>query len=787
MNPYNLSNNELQIVSYIKEDHNIALVSHMDMEQVIHFSSGLLMHLLKEGKSVIIRTKRDQSFHRLLSILEINKIAHRSYLPGQDLYEKFEERNQIEEKNTALFLEILKSNLAYKSKLADINRSLEKLKEPVFGEFSRIKIAELLYLSKVKCQDYDLNLELNYQTYQFNKKEFWYLRGRVEKAAQHYDPTFSFLKSSDEFADSIYKDFHITQNQEIVFRYLEKFISDTKVIYEAFKRLFLSIHERLRATFQERIFRIEELVKELNLEIDYYALEFEFSTPRKAFTRNKDPLEDQKQRVRAKYNELLEYLDEVQLFKVKAPINSWNPDITELRNFTEGITKTLVNSFHIVKSKVDGQLEVLNSSNFDAPELSKYLKEQEELIYAINGSNLFKKEFQNLSISAWKNYEFIKTLYAFLKKNLKFLKKNLPYAVWRSYEYSLEPKALFLVEALQNKPTQNWESIFELWYFGTLYAKYPLSGPEDMGSTFQLMEEIKYIDKSYDAIRIEHLSDIKYFETTPEAVKNWEKFKSSILNNSSSMEDWRNIIAENKTVFPVEFPVLIIDENVPSGALVHLPYDYLINYDEVEISAELIGNTHFEGILYFHQSTIEKTILERLVAGKNYKGKKSFELSNYMFSNSKEHAKMLKDQLLKGKALSAILKLITYEKRFYSAKSFSIITCLSPFCTRLFEIEIEGFPLKKLNYHHIESGIVEDILIKEDNYKILMVQEGFLDLDLDVEWQIMALNMIERFGIKIVPVNTFALARGNNETILSFIDIPGFQETIGEQKKPLLS
>lgn len=759
MNPYNFSKISQNLIDYLSEGQHIAMLYSPHEHQTSQLLSGLMLQELKKGKSFLLLGNKNGFVKTLKKVIDQNQLQNLTYFVNQPLLNESESL----ESDQDLLLESVRSQILYQFRTNKISELKDTYNEGVFGEFNRSKLAELLYLSKSKSMDFDLDLDLNPQHYQFNKKEFWYLRGRVEKAAQYFDNTYTYLKSSDELSDDVYRDFHIQQNREIVLNYLEKFIEDARSIFDAYKKLFLSIKTRLQSSYLDKIQKLKSATEALELELEKYKIDLDLSPSRKAFSRTKDPLEQQKQEVRTKYEYLLELLETSKIFNFNPPINSWTPDIESLSNFINSLKKNLKNAYPLIKKKVENQLAVLNSSNFDAPELSEYYKAQEELIYTLNGSKLFNKTFQNLNVSAWKNYEFIQTIYIFLKKNQNFLLNNTLYATWRSFEYSLEPKALELIEALHQKPSEEWVNIFELWYFNSLFTKFHEKELEDLKPSYIELEEIKFVNNSFDHQRIRLFWQKEKYEIDTYTNK---QFLNAIKEDDL---DGPSMIKKFSKAFKANFPIAIFDEHIDVRLLIDTGYDYLIIGDGMNIAPELLGNSHYRGVLYLHKTEIEKEMAERIYHSNNYSGKKSFSLPAFHIPNDLESSELLKDKILKSKVLVNVLNEITWGKGFYSAKNFSVISCLSPFCSRLFNMEIEDLSLKPLKYDHLDSGIVEDIILKEDEAKYLLIQDGFLDANLDVEWQISMMNMIERMGITVINVNTFLLAKGTKSSILDFI------------------
>ncbi len=768
MNPYNFSKNTQSLINYVTAGQHITMLNSPHNFQTGQFISGLLKQELKNGKSFLLLGKKNGFLKVLKTIIEESNLQSVTYFVNQPLQSNAE----AQETDHDLLMESVRSQILYQFKTNKLTELRDTYNEGVFGEFNRSKLAELLFLARSKTLDFDLDLDLNPQNYQFNKKEFWYLRGRVEKAAQYFDNTYTYLKSSDELSDDVYRDFHIQQNREIVLNYLEKFIEDARSIFDAYKKLFLSIKNRLQSSYLDKIQNLKSATEQLELELEKYKVDVDLAPSRKAFSRTKDPLELQKQEVRIKYEQLLDILESAKIFSLKPPINSWTPDIEGLNVFIDLLKKNLKNAYPLIKKKVENQLAVLNSSNFDAPELSEYYKAQEELIYTLNGSKLFNKNFQNLNVSAWKNYEFIQTIYTFLKKNQNFLLNNALYATWRSFEYSLEPKALQLIEALHQKPTEDWVNIFELWYFNSLFTKFHEKELEDLKPSYISLEETKFINNSFDKNRITQFWEQERFKIENQKDK---QFLNAVKEDDL---DGPTMIRKFPKAFKSHFPVAVFEEHIDTKLLIDSGYDYLIIGDGLNVPSELLGNSHFQGILYLHNTEIDQEMADRIYHSNNYTGKKSFTLPAFHIPNNMENSDLLRDQILKSKVLVNILNEISWGKGFYSAKNFSIISCLSPFCTRLFNMEIEDLLLKPLKYDHLDSGIVEDIILKEDDAKFLLIQDGFLDANLDMEWQISMMNMIERMGIKVINVNTFLLAKGTKKSILDFIPMNVSKATV---------
>ena len=534
----------------------------------------------------------------------------------------------------------------------------------------------------------------------------------------------------------------------------------------------MQIRRDLVSNYQIKIRDLKKHISDFLLQLDYLEIDLEYASPKKVFSRQKDPLEKQKQEVRARYNLVLETLTELPFIKIKAPVNSWNPEVSTLKLYIQDLSLFLRNTNILIYNIVDEQIEVINQNNYHSPALSGIANQQSELIYAINETNLFKENFQNLSISSWQNFLFLKELNSQIKSNNQFLQEQISYGIWRSFENSLIPKALDLIFSLQETTPSIWVETYELWYFNALFSKSNYSSIVETKNTFRNLEEAKFLNNNFDSERIIQVFENKSYNLEKGEKAKWNQFIKTAQREDDNI-DWNILQTASPNVFQTKFPLVIYSEQTLADDKVRaLSYDYLICINHNEISLELIANSHYKGIGFFYSSFLTSEDFARISRAKNYLKKKKFNLKARSFSSQLKLDTVQKNRLSIAKILTTVLDESKIDTVFYSAKNFSIISCLSPFCGQLLAMELADQHTKELKYTHITSGIVEDVILKEDIFKIILVQDGFFDTNFDLEWQIMFMRNLEQIGLKLIHVSTFELAEGYKKNILDFVDMP---------------
>lgn len=143
----------------------------------------------------------------------------------------------------------------------------------------------------------------------------------------------------------------------------------------------------------------------------------------------------------------------------------------------------------------------------------------------------------------------------------------------------------------------------------------------------------------------------------------------------------------------------------------------------------------------------------------------------------------LKEKIFISKKLARILGNISNPIQFYSAKNYSLISCLLPYWSAILDEEFENLNLKKIKYDDISSGVVEDLLLKEDQYKILLIQDQLLDPEVDLEWQLSAIRGLEQLGIKVIRVNSFDMAEKHDSSIIEQIQLTAFRLDLQKEKE----
>ncbi len=770
VNYYDLNNQQLKAISCLEKEKNITIITSSDKVIKEHLLLSFVKEMLIKGKTFILRTQDQLSSLNLFNRLKNEGLGDLTCILDGEA--EIDILKQEFVSDAELLLESLKSQLLYQRNLNLTQEIVQKYTEPVFGDYPRTKLAELMYLAHQRNEKNEIDLNLNAKNYLLNQQEFWNLRGKIDKASKHYKTNFSFLYSNDEINFETYKDFHLSSNRDNLFLKLQKFINEAEEILKAYQKLFQKIKQNLKSAKIDKLTEIRILLENFKLQMEYYELSLDLAPKTKSFIRKKDPFENQKKDVRALYSLLLQAIDEFGLIKLNAPNNSWVPEVENLKIFCLQLKIEIEKGYELIQNQVQDQIEIINSNNFDSQELKQIVKDQNDLNHNINLSKIFKKEFQNLSISAWKNFENLKNSHSSLKKNLNFLTENNEFAVYRSFEYSLDKKALEIIKLLENVPQFKWVDQYELWYFNALYNKFVFPNSEEIRNRFDNLFESKHECQNFDTLRIKNIFD-QHFHNNEKSEKNsWKNFIDKKENENFSTIPVSDLVSASKKVFKSKFPLLITSEqNVNNDEYLNLNYDYLICLENKIHPDELISGTNFSGIGILQPPTIEIGLKERLKKAENYIEKKKIDIQLSCLSDNLSNISF-KSNLKLAKSLASIIKEISYEKVFYSAKDFSIISCLSPFCTKLLAIEFQEIRIKTLKYSHIDSGILEDVLLKDDKFKILLVQDGFLDPKMNIEWQISVLRKMEQIGIKVIRVNTFELGNGTKNRIMDFIDLP---------------
>lgn len=757
-NPHNLCADEIQLFETLESGGYITFLTSTERKSKYEFVKAFLLEQLIKGKTFVLRVKNKELSN---NILESLGLKHLSIVLKKDTQVKKEELANHETKDRAFHLEAIKSSITYRKTLERISLLKDKYTQPVFGEYPRKKLAELHYLAQKRKNHFSLDLDLSSKEYAYNQKEFWQIRGSVEKAAKYYKSAFTYLRSKDEFCDDVYKDFHLAENQEVVFKYLQKFISDSEELSKKYRATFEKIRDSLVSTYNNHISALSKLNNDFELQLEFYKIESEFAPAKKTFGRKSDAMEKQKIELRSLYSLLLDELNKGQLFKLKTPENNWIPDLDELFAVNIDIKNLLKNAHQLIQNKVDEQMEILNSNNYDAPELAIHRQEQGDILYAINGSKLFKKEIHNLSISTWQNYLFLKKLTKDLIKSKLFLECNMDYAIYRSYEFTLQKKVSSVICALENIKNSDWVETFEAWYFKALFNKYSTRDLLSISQQFEKLAQDKHLDASYQGFRVSCTFDKQQSE------------KSTFAKNlGKEGRDWKSLMLSSKKGFKSYFPIIICDEEFFTSELTNLEYDYLICIDNEEIPQNIFANSHFHSILCTFNSVLPPQVKQNASNAKNYKSKKLVNLKSKIIPTGHNVTNNLSEKISLSKAVTYVLGQSAYEKQFYSARNFSIITCLSPFCTKLLEMELLDIRIKSLRYTHLESGIVDDVILKEDDNKYLIIQDGFLDPQLDLEWQMNVLRRLQQAGLKLITIYSEELANNPKKRVLDLISIP---------------
>ncbi|WP_235298396.1 hypothetical protein [Portibacter marinus] len=756
-NPYSLSNKEVEILEFLGKDGAIAFLKSSDLSRRTLVLKSFLFARLAEGNTFIFRTSAKKQLLNILDEWGLNdlvlELMKDTYITRDQL-----DKNVYTDRDYQV--EAIRSHIKYNTLLSKLRSIQSSYNENVFGNYSRKKLNEFLYLSNKRNLNHKLDLDISAKNYTYTQNEFWTIRNKIEKASKYFKSTYNFLKTSDDFSSDIYKDFHLSENQSIIFSYLNKFLQDAVNLSDQYRNAFQTISNQMYAKFRAQIQKIKALSEELELKISYFQIEQDLAPKKKVFQKKTDPLDESKKNLRAIYQLLIDAIAETPLYKITCPDNDWNPDVEKLKSFNIDLQKLLKNAHIIIQSKVEEQLEIINANNYHAPELIDINQEQQALIFAINGSKIFKDAIHNLSISSWKNYSFLKELVSKLRKAKLFLEANMQYAIYRSFEFSLDSKTNAIITAMENVKTHLWLDSFEAWYFKALFDKYYIHELTGIESKYQLLAQYKHLDINFESFRIAHAFDrLRY---------NKDLLHKKIGKNGL---DWKSALIADRDGFKYNFPIIVCDEDFFTSEIAHLNYEHLICIENEDVPLNLFANSHFNSILMVAERNFSRSVLENAHSAKNYQHKRQFHLKSKAIPSGEKLNDSVGFNLQMAKYLTYVLQEVSYEKQFYSGKDFSIITCMSDFCSKLLEIELLDHRIKALRHDGIDSGIVDDVIIKDDVSKYLIIQDGFLDSEIDLEWQISALHHLQRAGIKVLSLDSFSLAMAEDGKILQLLEI----------------
>jgi len=193
LNTHNLSASELQVLDTLSEGSNITILSSVESNVKYDFLKAFLIEQLQNGKTFVFRVKDKSQIHSFLQKLHLKDL---SLDLKKDTQIKREQLQSSASTDRSFHLEAIKSHISYRKTKERLSNLKDQYNEAVFGEYPRLKLAELYYLSQKRKQHFNLDLDLISKQYAFTQKEFWQIRGKVEKAAKYYKSSFSFLRAS---------------------------------------------------------------------------------------------------------------------------------------------------------------------------------------------------------------------------------------------------------------------------------------------------------------------------------------------------------------------------------------------------------------------------------------------------------------------------------------------------------------------------------------------------------------------------------------------------------------
>lgn len=410
---------------------------------------------LVQGRTVYLVSKDEPKSLQVYSFLKDSKVGDLVLNPKES--SSLEILKIFEDNSTYDDFHIIEKYVFYYNRLT---KFIEQCSKPVFGELHWQEVAEKAVRAQFKYSKEFLTSQLRSNDFEFNRKEYWKIRGRVESFSKLFSTSHIITDSNNLFHDSVYRFPTFEDSKEYTSKQLNAYSLRVYELINEYVSYFGKLRNDFHLEFHENIGLLNNQVLEFRFLLKTQANITEVrSSSLFSFSRKKS--DSHLQQYLKQWNQLVYELRKFDLlFHERHQIR----DAEELLALCNEALNKLSSVYEQEDSFYNNYLKQLNTHGVSDKILSEMEGKLDALIKELNASSIYKDSIENHSISSLKKFELLKDLQSKLFKGQDQLTRFEGYYGWKSAYILLENKIQDILDVLIYIKPENWVSAFDSWY-----------------------------------------------------------------------------------------------------------------------------------------------------------------------------------------------------------------------------------------------------------------------------------------------------------------------------------
>ena len=718
---------------------------------------------LTQCKKCIIVLEDSQDQQKIIQYLGNIKLS-KFCLPYSVLNTKLSEKDRIRLKlwcaksdfaNQEGRDELIKNKIVRAKDL--IKDAYASIHQKIFGEQTWIDLVDRVGILHKKIPHTIIGQQVNIQSLKFTQKEFWHIKGKIQRLKDLYNPSFPKIEKQINFHPTLFQ--HSDQAQTI--HTLEKFLqnaldlrlnlSDYLVNYS------LSLENKWRSRFQKLTFKLNEL-DELHDDLRWYSSRPGLQLSQKiktVFSGSKTNEFSGFEKTQKLLNEIESIFTESNCKDAPISIDELDLELIDSDEFI-GLRKywdDIISSWNEhMQSDIEKNLSRLNKYNSENKALIKLESEIEKFILELNGSNIFNHIFEDNALSCKKRIKSLQEIQQALEEAVSNLIQFPEYSAWHLEKHDLSDSCQAIYDLIKNLKSSSWSLAFEKWYISQIvntHASCAIPGnDQSINRWSEQWKEAKKVfaqitDYQWSKIREKALDNIKSDNKT---------IFLSLFKKSQQLDfDWMDLFMADAKSFSDIYPILLIDQSSfeKFNLLSKEHWDHIIFLqvtDKENINQKLGNRLSKQAIVNYNLDDKNKLDAQKPAFGK-------LELEVNLLESIKRNAQNesigLVDHLHRSKIIASHLAVTAGTGRIFQLKNVLIVSFLTNVQNQLILSYLKESRVKELNPEYDFELTLQDSLIDLDRQWVIFQNDGLLNSEnLDhFNWQLHIIETLSSQGV----------------------------------------
>ena len=341
----------------------------------------------------------------------------------------------------------------------------KRLQKPIFGNLSLLELAEIAEASNQKKTHEFLSSTIEDKQFEFTKKEFWNLRGKLEKAASIFSEDIDYLDRNSIVDDSVFVD-NEEDTRQIVRKYIARFLTYTEELLADFAGFFVRFEKEQGIEYSRILDQVEKSILSLENKWEYYKIDINSKT-----------------------------LDRLQLQLKSLDVHSslTKKDLKKGQGF-QVLKKALQLGRKQKSSYIKAKVKAINIKSYSSKELESLDDRLETIVKEINGSAFLKDRLELNAISTWIRFKNLQGIYKKLSTCRELMQQDHRFFEWKSCLNDSGSKMKTVLTQLRMFPKEDWMLLYESWYLNKVVSR---SNYENHALVF---DNLQRFDETYDAM-----------------------------------------------------------------------------------------------------------------------------------------------------------------------------------------------------------------------------------------------------------------------------------------------